>query len=148
MTTPLFTADGSLLPLLAGALALLFATVKAVMQRGNLRGLILWGALHDAGVACMALAAQNPAGQTGFWLFLLFQIAARLLALTALARLAPSGQATHVDELRGAGRRHPWPGAFFCPWPGWQPWAARLSCCPRRARSSSRACLKPLRQEA
>lgn len=75
MTTPLFTADGSLLPLLAGALALLFATVKAVMQRGNLRGLILWGALHDAGVACMALAAQNPAGQTGFWLFLLFQIA-------------------------------------------------------------------------
>lgn len=113
MTTPLFTADGSLLPLLAGALALLFATVKAVMQRGNLRGLILWGALHDAGVACMALAAQNPAGQTGFWLFLLFQIAARLLALTALARLAPSGQATHVDELRGAGRRHPWPGAFF-----------------------------------
>lgn len=113
MTTPLFTADGSLLPLLAGALILLFATVKAVSQRGNPRRLILWGALHDAGLACMALVAQNSAGQTGFWLFLLFQITARLLALAALGRLTPPEFAADPNALRGAGRRHPWPGALF-----------------------------------
>ncbi len=111
MTSPLFTAGGSWLPLLLGSVLLLIATVKAVRERKDPRRLILWGALHDAGVACMALTAQTAAGLTGLWLFVIFQISARLLALAALARLAPCGAT--LDELRGAGRRNPWAGALF-----------------------------------
>ena len=111
MTSPLFTAGGSWLPLLLGSVLLLIATVKAVRERKDPRRLILWGALHDAGVVCMALTAQTAAGLTGLWLFVIFQISARLLALAALARLAPCGAT--LDELRGAGRRNPWAGALF-----------------------------------
>ena len=99
------------MPLLLGSVLLLIATVKAVRERKDPRRLILWGALHDAGVACMALTAQTAAGLTGLWLFVIFQISARLLALAALARLAPCGAT--LDELRGAGRRNPWAGALF-----------------------------------
>ena len=113
-------AGGSWLPLLLGAILLLFATVKAVRERKDPRRLILWGALHDAGIACMALTAQTAVGLTGLWLFVIFQISARLLALVALARLAPAHGATSfdapavtLDELSGAGRRQPWAGALF-----------------------------------
>ena len=113
-------AGGSWLPLLLGAILLLFATVKAVRERKDPRRLILWGALHDAGIACMALTAQTAVGLTGLWLFVIFQISARLLALVALARLAPAHGATSfdapavtLDELNGAGRRQPWAGALF-----------------------------------
>ncbi len=113
-------AGGSWLPLLLGAVLLLFATVRAVRERKDPRRLILWGALHDAGIACMALTAQTGVGLTGLWLFVLFQLSTRLLALAALARLAPAqtarfpqAPAVTLDELTGAGQRQPWIGAFF-----------------------------------
>lgn len=93
---------------------LLFATVQAVRQRNTPRRLILWGALHDAGVVCLGLGAHNAAGGMGVWLFVIFQIAARLLAWTALARLTPAASnAPRLDDLRGAGQSNPWAGAFF-----------------------------------
>ncbi|WP_165075707.1 MULTISPECIES: proton-conducting transporter membrane subunit [unclassified Desulfovibrio] len=126
MTAALFTTSGSWLPLAVGSLLLLYATAKAVQQRNDPRRLILWGGLHDVGVICMALCAQVAAGLTGLWLFAIFQIAARLLAWCALARLsAPAESACacpfrnllaagpSLDELNGQGQARPWAGALF-----------------------------------
>jgi len=120
MTSPLFTASGTWLPLLLGSLILLFATFKAVSQRKDPRRLILWGLVHDAGIVCMALAAANAIGMTGLWLFVTFQLAARLLALVALARLSPMPGCTlcgtslrDLDALRGQGRADIWNGALY-----------------------------------
>lgn len=120
MTSPLFTAGGTWLPLLLGSIILLVATWKAVQQRKNPCSLIRWGALHDAGIVCMALAADATAGLTGLWLFIIFQLSARLLALKALQRLAPTAGCSikHVgtadsEALRGIGRVDSWGGALF-----------------------------------
>lgn len=131
MTAALFTSSGSWLPLVLGSLLLLGATAKAVQQRNDPRRLILWGALHDLGVVCMAFCAQEAIGLAGIWLFAIFQIAARALAWCALARLSASGGAASacaggacllrgltaagpsLEALEGAGRRHPWAGALF-----------------------------------
>ena len=120
MTLPLFTADGTWLPLLLGSILLLSATYKALQQRRDPRRLILWGIVHDVGIVCMALAAQASIGLAGLWLFVCFQLAARLLALTALKRLAPMPGCTlfcasedDLEALRGAGRADIWGGSLF-----------------------------------
>ena len=128
MTSPLFTAGGSWLPLLLGSVLLLIATVKAVRERKDPRRLILWGALHDAGVACMALTAQTAAGLTGLWLFVIFQISARLLALAASR---PAARLWTNCTARDGAIPGPEP---FSAWACWPPWAARPFCCPRPAR--------------
>ncbi len=130
MTAALFTSSGSWLPLVLGSLLLLGATAKAVQQRNDPRRLILWGALHDLGVVCMAFCAQEALGLAGIWLFAIFQIAARALAWCALAKLSAAGApgacaggacllrgltaaGPSLEALEGAGRRHPWAGALF-----------------------------------
>lgn len=132
MTAALFTSSGSWLPLVLGSLLLLCATAKAVQQRNDPRRLILWGALHDLGVVCMALCAQAEIGLCGIWLFAIFQIAARALAWCALAKLPAAGAPASgacaggacllrglaaagpsLEALEGAGRQRPWAGALF-----------------------------------
>lgn len=132
MTAALFTSSGSWLPLVLGSLLLLCATAKAVQQRNDPRRLILWGALHDLGVVCMAFCAQEAIGLAGIWLFAIFQIAARVLAWCALAKLPAAGAPAAgacaggacllrglaaagptLAELEGAGRQRPWAGALF-----------------------------------
>ncbi|MDR0816055.1 MAG: oxidoreductase [Desulfovibrio sp.] len=104
MTSPLFTSDGYFLPLFAGMVLLLFATAQAVLQRGNPRRLILWGALHDLGIVCLGFSAPNATACTGLWLFVIFQATARALALVSLARLTPDTQdAPLLQNLRGSG---------------------------------------------
>ncbi len=128
--TALFSASASWPLLVLGSLLLLYATFKAIMERENPRRLILWGALHDCGTAFLALAAKSAAGITGFWLFIIFQCACRILTWLALNRLEGANQEsdnatlgakihkllsshTSIGDLCGAGRRLPWPGALF-----------------------------------
>lgn len=127
MTAALFTSSGSWLPLVLGSLLLIGATAKAVQQRNDPRRLILWGALHDLGVVCMAFCAQAGIGLAGIWLFAIFQIAARALAWCALAKLSAAGAPAggvcllrglaaagpSLEALEGAGRQRPWAGALF-----------------------------------
>ncbi len=121
MTESLFSAGGLLVPLLVGMALMLYAAAQAVRQRKDPRRLILWGALHDAGIVCLGLGAGTAAGATGLWLFILFQAAARGLAWTALARLSSACQTgtacSHgpiaLDDLVGSGQRHPWTAALF-----------------------------------
>ncbi len=130
MTAALFTSSGSWLPLVLGSLLLIGATAKAVQQRNDPRRLILWGALHDLGVVCMAFSAQAEIGLAGIWLFAIFQIAARALAWCALAKLSAAGAdgacaggacllrgitaaGPSLEALEGAGRQRPWAGALF-----------------------------------
>lgn len=111
MTQSLFTGGGSLLLLLTGTALMLYATVRAVQQRQQLRRAILWGGLHDVGVVCLALNA----GGAGLWLFVLFQTASRLLAWAALARLSPAGmdREAQTADVCGMAGRHPWTAAAF-----------------------------------
>ena len=117
MTASLFTVG--LLPLLAATALMLWATAQAVRQRDLPRRLILWGALHDTALACLALAAGGGAARTGLWLFVLFQLASRLLAWTSLRRLqdgavrADAAAPLRLEDLRGVGARRPWTGAAF-----------------------------------
>ena len=126
MTAALFTTSGSWLALVVGSLLLIYATAKAVQQRNDPRRLILWGGLHDLGVLTLALCAQVGAGLTGIWLYVIFQIAARLLAWCALARLSAPAEGAcacpfrnvlaagpSLDALNGAGQARPWAGALF-----------------------------------
>ncbi|MBQ7607043.1 MAG: oxidoreductase, partial [Desulfovibrionaceae bacterium] len=99
--------------MLFGTALLLYATVQAVRYRTEPRRLILWGALHDAGIICIAITTQTALGATGGWLFVVFQVAARLLAWTALSSLAgPEGNTTLAD-LAGVGRKKALGGALF-----------------------------------
>lgn len=121
MTESLFSAGGRLVPLLVGMVLMLYAAAQAVRQRKDPRRLILWGALHDAGIVCMGLGAATAIGATGLWLFILFQVAARGLAWTALGRLtsacrtgaACSQGPLQASRLSGSGQRHPWTAALF-----------------------------------
>ena len=61
MTIPSYTASGSFILFIPGLLFLLYGAWQAVRQRQNARRLILWGAVHDAGLICMALGAANAA---------------------------------------------------------------------------------------
>ncbi|GFH62948.1 MAG: H+-translocating [NiFe] hydrogenase complex, transmembrane subunit CooM [Candidatus Desulfovibrio kirbyi] len=106
MSSPLFQSDGNFLPLLAGIALLAVSTAYAVLQRKDPRRLILWGALHDAGIVCLAISAHSATAYTGIWLYVIFQLIARSLALRALAGITPS--ATYPDQsaferLRGSG---------------------------------------------
>ncbi|MDR2745027.1 MAG: oxidoreductase [Desulfovibrio sp.] len=104
MQLSLFASDGFFLPLFVGLIILLFATIQAVLQRGNPRRLILWGALHDAGILFLAFSANNAAASAGIWLFVIFQATARALALVSLSRLTPDNMAAPaLDNLQGAG---------------------------------------------
>ena len=57
MTIPSYTASGSFILFIPGLLFLLYGAWQAIRQRQNARRLILWGAVHDAGLICMALGA-------------------------------------------------------------------------------------------
>jgi formate hydrogenlyase subunit 3/multisubunit Na+/H+ antiporter MnhD subunit len=115
MTESLYSAGGHIVPLLAGMALMLYAAWQAVRQRNNPRGLILWGALHDAGIFCMGIGAAGSLGGTGMWLFVLFQAAARLLSWAALSGLSPLGlpAPATLDDLRGCGKRQPWTAAAY-----------------------------------
>lgn len=118
-----------LVPLLAGMAILLYATYKAVLQRHDPRRLILWGGLHDLGVCIAALCVIIPVSLTGVWLFLIYQLSARLLAWFALKDLegAPDAEQAAapftfgsilakgkpLGELEGLGRKMAWPGSLF-----------------------------------
>ena len=65
MTESLFSAGGRLVPLLVGMALMLYAAAQAVRQRKDPRRLILWGALHDAGIVCLGLGAATAIGATG-----------------------------------------------------------------------------------
>ena len=121
MTESLFSAGGRLVPLLVGMALMLYAAAQAVRQRKDPRRLILWGALHDAGIVCLGLGAATAIGATGLWLFILFQVATRGLAWTALGRLTSTCRAgsacsqgpVQASRLSGSGQRHPWTAALF-----------------------------------
>ena len=98
--------------LVPGLLFLLFGTWQAVRQRENLKRLICWGALQDAGVVCIALECPAPALADALLLFILFQAATRLLALSALGDLA-KGLTPALSALRGVGRQRPVSGALL-----------------------------------
>ena len=102
MFDPSLTAGAAFL-YLPGLFFLLAGTWLAVRQRHDARRLISWGALHDAGLLCMALGAANGPAFAGVWLFLLFQAASRLLALRALGALARARGSVRVEALQGAG---------------------------------------------
>ena len=91
---------------------LLYAAAMAVCSRTDPRRLILWGALHDAGIVCMAITAQTALGSAGAWLFVIFQVCSRLLAWCALSSLESGGKKP-LSELIGQGRKKPYSGAFF-----------------------------------
>lgn len=117
--------------MLLGSALLIAAAARAVADRADPRRLIFWGALHDLGVLIIALGAHTAAAAAGIWLYLIFQISARLLAWFGLCRLeraahpilaVPDKSAkfsgifrnvASVQELTGFGRLLPWPGAFF-----------------------------------
>ncbi|MDR2820366.1 MAG: oxidoreductase [Desulfovibrio sp.] len=106
MSSSLFMSEGNFLPLLAGIVLLLVSTAYAVLQRKDPRRLILWGALYDAGIVCMGVSAGNSAASAGIWLYIVFQIVARLLALNALGNITPQAaypNLTGFEKLRGAG---------------------------------------------
>lgn len=124
MSSDLYSSGISWLPLLLGTLILLYATARAVMQRGDPRRLILWGALHDLGVCCLGLAAQAAIGYTGLWLFVIFQLATRLLAWFALQKLDAPAMTERASTLAGiknlgktvealTGKGKGWAGALF-----------------------------------
>ncbi|MBO4300212.1 MAG: oxidoreductase, partial [Desulfovibrio sp.] len=115
MTDSLYSAGGHIVPLLVGMALMLYAAWQAVRQRNNPRGLILWGALHDVGIFCMAIGASSSLGSVGMWLFVLFQAAVRLLSWAALSGLTPLGLSSKVtlDDLRGSGKRQPWTAACY-----------------------------------
>lgn len=98
--------------LVPGLIFLLFGTWQAVRQRENLKRLICWGALQDAGVVCLALQGPAPAFAGGLPLFILFQAAARLLALSALGDFA-KGLTPSLSALRGVGRQRPVSGTLL-----------------------------------
>ena len=81
-------------------------------QRENLKRLICWGALQDAGVVCIAMECPAPAFADALPLFILFQAATRLLALSALGDLA-KGLTPSLSALRGVGRLRPVSGALL-----------------------------------
>ena len=115
MTESLFSAGGFLVPLLVGMALMLYGAAQSVRQRNNPRSLILWGSLHDAGIFCLGLGASGGINSTGLWLFVLFQAAARLLALAALSRLTPPAlnAPVQLEDLRATGKRQPWTAACF-----------------------------------
>ncbi|MDR2573137.1 MAG: oxidoreductase [Desulfovibrio sp.] len=113
MTSPLFTLDGSSLPLFAGTVLLLFATAQAVLQRSNPGRLILWGAMHDAGILVLAFSAYSDMAGAGAWLFVVFQAIARALALVSLSRFnSDNTGGLALGNLQGAGYGS-LAGAFF-----------------------------------
>ena len=81
-------------------------------QRENLKRLICWGALQDASVVCIAMECPAPAFADALPLFILFQAATRLLALSALGDLA-KGLTPSLSALRGVGRLRPVSGALL-----------------------------------
>lgn len=97
--------------LVPGVLFLLFGTWQAVRQRENLKRLICWGALQDAGVACIAMECSAP-DVAALPLFILFQAATRLLALSALGSFA-AGLAPTLSALCGVGRQRPVSGTLL-----------------------------------
>lgn len=114
MTIPSYTASGSFILFIPGLLFLLYGAWQAIRQRQNARRLILWGAVHDAGLICMALGAANAAAGTGVWLFVAFQLLARR---PELERPQLPGRARRsVGDLRGPARGRQTPavnGALF-----------------------------------
>ena len=114
MTIPSYTASGSFILFIPGLLFLLYGAWQAIRQRQNARRLILWGAVHDAGLICMALGAANAAAGTGIWLFVAFQLLARGLSWSALNSLAgPAAPSATFAALRGAVKLQPVNGILF-----------------------------------
>lgn len=111
MTIPTAVADIPVL-FLPGLFFLLFGTWQAVRQRENLKRLVCWGALVDAGVVCLALGCGGITARLVVFLYVTFQAASRLLALAALADLSHGGTAA-LSALRGAGRMRPTAAALF-----------------------------------
>ena len=97
---------------LAGLLLLCGGTVAATLLRRRPDALVAYGALADAGVACIGLGYAGPAGTTGAMLLFTFQLVARLLALCSLYRLAGPAPLT-LDAMQGRGTALPVAGTLF-----------------------------------
>lgn len=115
------------LPLLFGTAIIIMATALAVAHRKEPGRLIIWGGVHDLGVMIAALGSPTAIALTGIWIYLIFQLCARLLAWFGLRwlemsaypdRMAPGlrfYQEVNIttQELTGMGRALPWAGSFF-----------------------------------
>ncbi|MCR4666069.1 MAG: oxidoreductase [Desulfovibrio sp.] len=99
--------------MLIGTALALYAAYMAVRNRTDPRRLIQWGALHDAGIVCVAFMTQTAMGTVGAWLFVLFQVCTRFLAWMALSSLEDGSIKRSVAELTGIGRLKPYSGALF-----------------------------------
>ncbi len=113
MTPPSHFFSGFSFLLFLGALFLLYGTCRAVRARGNFQALILWGALADGGLMLMGFGSGSAAGTAGALLFLIFQLAARGLAYTALRALCAGVCEPTAPALRGAVARRPLPAWLF-----------------------------------
>jgi formate hydrogenlyase subunit 3/multisubunit Na+/H+ antiporter MnhD subunit len=109
-TTP---ATGLSLLVLVGSILILAGTVLAVRQRDHLGALIGFGAVVEAGVACLGWGYGGSAGLVGGTVVVLVQVLARLLAFGALLQLAGYGGRLSLAALRGSGQARPVSAALF-----------------------------------
>ena len=109
-TTP---ATGLSLLVLVGSILILAGTVLAVRQRDHLGALLGFGAVVEAGVACLGWGYGGSAGLVGGTVVVLVQVLARLLAFGALLQLAGYGGRLSLAALRGSGQARPVSAALF-----------------------------------
>lgn len=121
MTESLFSAGGRLVPLLVGMALMLYAAAQAVRQRKDPRRLILWGALHDAGIVCLGLGAATAIGAAGPVALHTFSGRDARHGVDGPGP-SPPRHAARIRVVRGpsrhraravSGQRHPWTAALF-----------------------------------
>lgn len=103
------------LPFLAmlGALLLLGGAVSALAARRRPFTMLGLMCLSDIGLTLLGLGLGGAAGLVGGTTQLIYQMAARCLALLTLARLARTAGSGSLDDLRGIRAALPLTGLFF-----------------------------------
>ncbi|MBG3877981.1 oxidoreductase, partial [Desulfovibrio oxamicus] len=103
------------LPFLAmlGALLLLGGAVSALAARRRPFTMLGLMFLSDIGLMILGLGLGGGAGLVGGTTQLIYQLAARCLALFTLARLARTAGSPRLDDLRGIRAALPLTGLFF-----------------------------------
>ncbi|MBI4806238.1 MAG: oxidoreductase [Desulfovibrio sp.] len=95
------------LGLVAGAALVLLGEFRALKSLGELRRLMAYSALAQAGYILVGISTGALAGTTGALLNLLYQGAARTIWYLCLRNLATQAGGYSLDALRGAGSRNP-----------------------------------------
>ncbi|MDR1857397.1 MAG: oxidoreductase [Desulfovibrio sp.] len=103
MSVPLFSTQASMFLLLLGVALMLAGAYRAVQHRRDPRIFIIYGLMHDVGVVCLGLAVPSPLASAGLWLYVLFQLITRGLALAGCAPLVASPVPADYMRLRGVG---------------------------------------------